>query len=90
LTYKQAFRSLFEMSAQETAIELFKSLGFEERGQTKTGRTRLELPGSQLHASVGKRTVSIFKSENSDAYDYQNFNTTDLDGMKTAVLRQVH
>jgi hypothetical protein len=77
------------MSAQETAIELFKSLGFEERGHTKTGRARLELPGGQLHASVGKRTVSIFKSESSEAYDYQNFNTTDLEGMKSAVLREL-
>jgi hypothetical protein len=69
------------MTAEQTTIELLHSLGFEDDGQTHNRRQRLKLPRTKLHATIGERTVCIYKKEGGEAYDWRRFPLGNLSTM---------
>jgi hypothetical protein len=76
------------MTTQQSVIELLRSLGFENDGETHNKRRRLKLPRTKLHATIGEHTVCIYKKEGGEAYDWRRFPLNKLDTIRRFVLEE--
>ncbi len=53
-------------------------------GRLSPGRRRLSLPGTDRRATVGARTVCLYRVAEKQATDFQTFKTSDVEAIRAA------